>query len=313
MIDKGIELVYTEKEQEDEQGGKMSSAERVRRNDPCPCGSGKKYKKCCLQRDREAQAERVAWDRAAKQLRRALIEFAKGEAFVQDMAAALGLFWQDRYTLDAVQQMSVDESLRFFDWFVHDYGLEHVEEARFSGKRLIEAYRIEADDALSEVEAAVLEAWIESLPGSAFEVTALDAEEGTAVLEDLLLADRVLTVYDRSAASHGEIGQILLARPLPDRDQMYLSGATALLPAEEADGLREYMGEHQARYASEHEGASAAAFLRDRAYLLTHYALEWADREGRPAVAAEDPEAHAPGEKMVKRVVKWKQDQVQVR
>jgi hypothetical protein len=25
---------------------------KVGRNDPCPCGSGKKYKKCCLQRDR---------------------------------------------------------------------------------------------------------------------------------------------------------------------------------------------------------------------------------------------------------------------
>ena len=25
-------------------------APRVGRNDPCPCGSGKKYKKCCLRR-----------------------------------------------------------------------------------------------------------------------------------------------------------------------------------------------------------------------------------------------------------------------
>lgn len=24
---------------------------RPRRNDPCPCGSGKKYKRCCLERD----------------------------------------------------------------------------------------------------------------------------------------------------------------------------------------------------------------------------------------------------------------------
>jgi uncharacterized protein YecA (UPF0149 family) len=24
---------------------------KVRRNDPCPCGSGKKYKKCCLGAD----------------------------------------------------------------------------------------------------------------------------------------------------------------------------------------------------------------------------------------------------------------------
>jgi hypothetical protein len=24
----------------------------VGRNDPCPCGSGKKYKRCCLDKDR---------------------------------------------------------------------------------------------------------------------------------------------------------------------------------------------------------------------------------------------------------------------
>ena len=27
------------------------------RNDPCPCGSGKKYKRCCLAKDRSRQAE----------------------------------------------------------------------------------------------------------------------------------------------------------------------------------------------------------------------------------------------------------------
>ncbi|WP_295815019.1 SEC-C metal-binding domain-containing protein, partial [uncultured Nitratireductor sp.] len=25
---------------------------KVGRNDPCPCGSGKKYKKCCLQAEK---------------------------------------------------------------------------------------------------------------------------------------------------------------------------------------------------------------------------------------------------------------------
>lgn len=25
------------------------------RNDPCPCGRGKKYKKCCLAKEREAK------------------------------------------------------------------------------------------------------------------------------------------------------------------------------------------------------------------------------------------------------------------
>ena len=30
------------------------------RNDPCPCGSGKKYKKCCLAKDQEASSRRTA-------------------------------------------------------------------------------------------------------------------------------------------------------------------------------------------------------------------------------------------------------------
>jgi uncharacterized protein YecA (UPF0149 family) len=29
----------------------MRSTRKVGRNDPCPCGSGKKYKKCCLRAD----------------------------------------------------------------------------------------------------------------------------------------------------------------------------------------------------------------------------------------------------------------------
>jgi len=30
---------------------------KVGRNDPCPCGSGKKYKKCCMPKDEEQRSE----------------------------------------------------------------------------------------------------------------------------------------------------------------------------------------------------------------------------------------------------------------
>ena len=40
---------------------------KIGRNDPCPCGSGQKYKRCCLPRDEAAAAaERAAADRAAR-------------------------------------------------------------------------------------------------------------------------------------------------------------------------------------------------------------------------------------------------------
>ena len=31
----------------------VRKAEKAGPNDPCPCGSGKKYKKCCMQKDKE--------------------------------------------------------------------------------------------------------------------------------------------------------------------------------------------------------------------------------------------------------------------
>src|SRR3954453_19114621 len=34
--------------------------DRVSRNDPCPCGSGKKYKHCCMKNDDESRSPRPA-------------------------------------------------------------------------------------------------------------------------------------------------------------------------------------------------------------------------------------------------------------
>ncbi len=33
---------------------------KVNRNDPCPCGSGKKYKQCCMKKDQEEERKKLA-------------------------------------------------------------------------------------------------------------------------------------------------------------------------------------------------------------------------------------------------------------
>jgi hypothetical protein len=305
----------------------MAGTGKVNRNDPCPCGSGKKYKRCCMARDKAEQTERVAWERAAQDMRLALIGFAKEKAFVKDLAIGLGLFWQDRYASDTIHMMSVDESLRFFDWFAHDYALQAVESTETDevslpgaesyawavGKRLIEVYREEVDDALTEKEAAILDGWIQSPPCSAFMLEDADAERGIVVMRDLFLGERTLTVHDPAAAKHGQVGQILLARPLPEHNRVCLSGATVVLPASEVSEMRAFVESAFQAYLAERPGATMTQFLRDRAYLLTHYALEWAEREGRSPVSAQDPDAHRPGGKALQKLVKWSQERVRVR
>jgi len=60
------------------------SISRIGRNDPCPCGSGKKYKKCCL--DREPAAASVPADISPAELvQRRGQAFSAGDfAFIYD-------------------------------------------------------------------------------------------------------------------------------------------------------------------------------------------------------------------------------------
>lgn len=36
--------------------------EKTGRNDPCPCGSGKKYKKCCMEKDRDEVRAQTSYE-----------------------------------------------------------------------------------------------------------------------------------------------------------------------------------------------------------------------------------------------------------
>jgi hypothetical protein len=40
--------------------------EKIKRNDPCPCGSGKKYKKCCMDKTTTTKMIDFAWNRLRK-------------------------------------------------------------------------------------------------------------------------------------------------------------------------------------------------------------------------------------------------------
>ncbi len=63
---------------------------RIGRNEPCPCGSGRKYKQCCLQRHRE--------NPAASPMRRLKISLLSEIGKIQDVA---------RHRVETVRQLGV--------------------------------------------------------------------------------------------------------------------------------------------------------------------------------------------------------------
>jgi tetratricopeptide (TPR) repeat protein len=82
------------------------------RNDPCPCGSGKKYKHCCLERDRAAELAPAIAQRVALQAQQ-----AKQAAQLQEYQAAL----LESQALDAESNAVVD--------LVHAGRLDEAEQA----------------------------------------------------------------------------------------------------------------------------------------------------------------------------------------
>jgi SEC-C motif len=60
--------------------------EKTGRNDPCPCGSGKKYKKCCLPKHEAQDRERAFEQQAAREERAAAHRASLREARARMLA-----------------------------------------------------------------------------------------------------------------------------------------------------------------------------------------------------------------------------------
>ena len=77
------------------------------RNDPCPCGSGQKYKRCCLSRDDAADAARAAELARAQETESAVRSAALRAAIAAD---ADGLDKASNGVLDLIRVGRLDEA-----------------------------------------------------------------------------------------------------------------------------------------------------------------------------------------------------------
>ena len=114
---------------------------KIGRNDPCPCGSGKKYKKCCLAGDEAAaRAARPAQPAAVPERRPSLADyFQEHDQLTEASNAVVDMVHAGN--LDAAEQAAHELLARFPD--VHDgYDrLGMVCEARGDHRQAADYYR----------------------------------------------------------------------------------------------------------------------------------------------------------------------------
>ncbi len=186
------------------------------RNDPCPCGSGKKYKHCCLRSQEAIPPEDVTWRR----VRRAIDDLGQrilnasmqhfGRSGIDEAWAEFTL-WEDEEGFDA----DAPDIQLFMPWYLYDWLPDSeatgVPEAAH-GITAAQAYVRNMGRRLDPLAARYIEACGRA-PFSFHEVVACEAGRGLR-LRDAILGTEVF-VFEASGSANARAGDLLFGKVVP--------------------------------------------------------------------------------------------------
>lgn len=232
---------------------------KIGRNDPCPCGSGKKYKKCCLYKATSPVASlgRRKLRRVESELVSALMKHAEKHYGPGSLFEAWDEFtlW-DEVPMDVELEPELDTL--FVPWFLFNWLPDNAElddDERYPDMQVARHY-LEQDSAqIDSYKRQFIEEAC-SQPYSFFMVTGVVAGK-QLTLRDLLL-QRVVTVQERQASTMLGKGEILYARVITVDDCSVMLGCgLAIIPPSYIDD-----------FIATREGFAAACPGFDKDYLL---------------------------------------------
>lgn len=269
----------------------------IGRNDPCPCGSGRKYKRCCLLRDEAFDAERPYMQAFARQL----VRLAGASELAPAVERAWVRFWPDpparswRTTMEALEldpaAPEAENLLTFLDWLVHDAPLEGLPpdipvepapDARPGDPpTLVDVFAgmTPPEEIAPDTPAyALLRAWRASV-ASAFMVIGADPGRGLTLRD--IFTDQPYEAREASGSRQLRQGDVVILRMRPLAGLWDISSAHSRYSAAEAPRLREFGAAALERLREEQPDADWARLWKRHGELLHHYVVQ---RRSAPAL-----------------------------
>jgi SEC-C motif-containing protein len=259
---------------------------KIGRNDPCPCGSGKKYKQCHLPIEEAAAAEQLRLRRSVDTLLPKIIMAAQAQ--VGAIPAAFDRFWDGKYTpaqLEDLDDLEGRGGERFLTWFAFDYPLE---DGRTLVERLVDgdSDQDQADHQggspdLTDVEARLLRGWanVRLRPYPAQSV-----RKGQGIQVSDLLDERTYEVDDQAASRRVEPGEVVVAHLVPAGTRHYVAGAAAHLTEDTREKLREFADLHLEALQHEQPDATWDDMIHARSETLNHFVMQLPVEEPNPTL-----------------------------
>lgn len=199
---------------------------KVQRNDPCPCGSGKKYKQCCLAKDKSVGASRAN--------RRRGVQIALGwvnKTYGEQIGSWVDNIWLEGLSEDQLKGIhSAHPGIRS----VHDVNLleELVAEGAFEGmegeNRPLQLI-LDADIGLDDEQKSFLSQLAER-PLRLYRVSNVETNKSFTVEHHPSDGSDPITIEDSSASSIFDVDDIVGLRLLESDGVWETSGAAYHFP-----------------------------------------------------------------------------------
>jgi hypothetical protein len=184
---------------------------KISRNDPCPCGSGKKYKKCCLSKNEAVNFELARVRNSWESLNNKLSRFFNSDEWGDEFDLALMEYYHLEKEKEELPEIA--EPINFFNWFVLDFFLEE-------DSRPIEIFIKEKFKSLPSLEQQIVSLLNDSYI-SLYEVIEALPDKG-AHLKDIFSEEQVF-VHDKASSNSLKKGIIISARVIKLDNNSYFS------------------------------------------------------------------------------------------
>jgi hypothetical protein len=221
----------------------------IGRNQPCPCGSGKKYKKCCMNQE-AAPSQDLYYRRLSEahdELVKRLMACADRIFGEQAVSAAMNEFLLWPKAEDDLGEGMLDRAgSLFWPWFLFNWEYDPkaagVELAGPRERTVAELYAQERAFQLDSLEERLIGS-INRKPYSFWEVLRVEKGRGMALLN--ALTGTRIEVQERSGSEHVQPGDLLFGRAVAvDGVGMLIGlGATLIPPGRKTDiiALRKHL------------------------------------------------------------------------
>lgn len=252
------------------------------RNDPCPCGSGKKYKQCCLKTEPAPPEDEFLWRRIRRVIEglpAQLLSFGGSHFGQEALLEAWDEFmpWDERPFAPDTPHMPIFMPWFFYDW-LPDTGDTSVKCEALDGRTLGVAYLDKKSRYLDPLCVRYIEQCCVA-PFSFYDVISVLPGIGF-ILRDIISGEET-DVTEHSASRQARVGDILFAKVVKiDRVAMLEACAPVIFPPIEKSAILDLR-----KKISRRKQPLTPALLKEHIYEMLDIYHDISDRLLNPAMS----------------------------